>query len=81
MKFQKSNFKKEKQQFPFFSWIHLILQAWLTCFWRRAKIHGLHPDIVDERLQFWINHGTQSPTSHDAVEGNLWIRTFLFQVN
>ncbi|RWR94100.1 coiled-coil domain-containing protein SCD2 [Cinnamomum micranthum f. kanehirae] len=46
----------------------LFKQAWLTCFWRRAKINGLHPDIVDERLQFWINHSTRSATSQDAVE-------------
>ncbi|KAF9623179.1 hypothetical protein IFM89_037760 [Coptis chinensis] len=47
----------------------LFKQAWLTYFWRRAKNHGLEQDIVDERLQFWINHGTRSPTSHDAVDG------------
>ncbi|XXG84128.1 hypothetical protein AAC387_Pa10g1718 [Persea americana] len=46
----------------------LFKQAWLTCFWRRAKINGLYPDIVDERLQFWINHSTRSPTSQDSVE-------------
>ncbi|KAL0005744.1 hypothetical protein SO802_013305 [Lithocarpus litseifolius] len=46
----------------------LFRQAWLTYFWRRAKIHGLEPDIADERLQFWINHQTKSPTSHDAVD-------------
>ncbi|KAL4637325.1 hypothetical protein ACB092_03G069500 [Castanea dentata] len=46
----------------------LFRQAWLTYFWRRAKIHGLEPDIADERLQFWINHQNKSPTSHDAVD-------------
>ncbi|CAL5400641.1 unnamed protein product [Camellia sinensis] len=46
----------------------LFKQAWLTYFWRRAKNHGLEPDIAEERLQFWINHGTQSPTSTDAVD-------------
>ncbi|XP_030960630.1 coiled-coil domain-containing protein SCD2-like [Quercus lobata] len=46
----------------------LFRQAWLTYFWRRAKIHGLEPDIADERLQFWINQQTKSPTSHDAVD-------------
>uniref|UniRef100_A0A5B7B988 Coiled-coil domain-containing protein SCD2 n=1 Tax=Davidia involucrata TaxID=16924 RepID=A0A5B7B988_DAVIN len=46
----------------------LFKQAWLTYFWRRAKNHGLEPDITEERLQFWINHGNRSPTSHDAVD-------------
>ncbi|KAF6165607.1 hypothetical protein GIB67_021877 [Kingdonia uniflora] len=46
----------------------LFKQAWLRYFWRRAKTHGLEPDIVDERLQLWINLSTQSPTSHDAVD-------------
>ncbi|KAL8200160.1 hypothetical protein R6Q57_011499 [Mikania cordata] len=44
----------------------LFKQAWLLYFWRRVKIHGLEPDIVNERLQFWINQG-HPPTSHDAV--------------
>ncbi|KAF6155669.1 hypothetical protein GIB67_007106 [Kingdonia uniflora] len=44
----------------------LFKQAWLTYFKRRAKTHGLEPDIVDERLQFWINLSSRSPTSHDA---------------
>lgn len=69
---------KGKKNSSLFSWIHLILQAWLTCFWRRAKINGLYPDIVDERLQFWINHSTRSPTSQDSVEGNLLIHSFPF---
>ncbi|PIA44595.1 hypothetical protein AQUCO_01700296v1 [Aquilegia coerulea] len=43
-------------------------QAWLKYFWRRAKNHGLERDIVEERLQFWINHGTRPSTSHDAVD-------------
>ncbi|KAF3454382.1 hypothetical protein FNV43_RR04829 [Rhamnella rubrinervis] len=46
----------------------IFKQAWLTYFWRRAKSHGLEPDIADERLQFWINHNTKSATSHDAVD-------------
>ncbi|KAH7846614.1 hypothetical protein Vadar_016066 [Vaccinium darrowii] len=46
----------------------LFKQAWLTYFWRRAKNHGLEPDIAGERLQFLINHATQSPTSSDAVD-------------
>lgn len=47
------------------------MQAWLLYFWRRVKIHGLEPDIVDERLQFWINQG-YPPTSHDAVNGTIY---------
>ncbi|XP_004289339.1 PREDICTED: uncharacterized protein LOC101312871 [Fragaria vesca subsp. vesca] len=43
-------------------------QAWLTYFWRRAKNHGLEADIVDDRLQFWMNRNTNPPTSHDAVD-------------
>ncbi|KAE8010108.1 hypothetical protein FH972_006501 [Carpinus fangiana] len=46
----------------------LFKQAWLTYFWRRAKDHGLETDIAEERLQFWINHNSKSPTSHDAVD-------------
>ncbi|GJT87299.1 coiled-coil domain-containing protein SCD2-like protein isoform X2 [Tanacetum coccineum] len=46
----------------------LFKQAWLIYFWRRVKNHGLEPDIVDERLQFWINQGDHPPTSHDAVD-------------
>ncbi|KAF9681658.1 hypothetical protein SADUNF_Sadunf05G0024900 [Salix dunnii] len=44
------------------------MQAWLTYFWRRAKNHGLEPDIAEERLQFWINHSSRSSSSHDAVD-------------
>ncbi|KAK4282847.1 hypothetical protein QN277_014174 [Acacia crassicarpa] len=40
-------------------------QAWLTYIWRRAKNHGIEPDIADERLQYWIDHKANS--SHDAV--------------
>ncbi|XP_011032546.1 PREDICTED: uncharacterized protein LOC105131319 [Populus euphratica] len=43
-------------------------QAWLTYFWRRAKNHGLEPDIAEERLQFWTNHSSRSSSSHDAVD-------------
>ncbi|XP_048226065.1 coiled-coil domain-containing protein SCD2 isoform X2 [Ricinus communis] len=43
-------------------------QAWLTYFWRRAKNHGIEPDLAEERLQFWINHANRSTTSHDAVD-------------
>ncbi|KAK9293338.1 hypothetical protein L1049_021330 [Liquidambar formosana] len=46
----------------------LFKQAWLTYFWRRAKNHGLEEDVADERLQFWINHSSRSPISHDAVD-------------
>uniref|UniRef100_A0A5B7B984 Putative coiled-coil domain-containing protein SCD2 n=1 Tax=Davidia involucrata TaxID=16924 RepID=A0A5B7B984_DAVIN len=46
----------------------LFKQAWLTYFWRRAKTHGVEEDIAEERLQFWISHSGQSPTSHDAVD-------------
>ncbi|XP_008455538.2 coiled-coil domain-containing protein SCD2 isoform X1 [Cucumis melo] len=42
-------------------------QAWLTYFWKRAKLDELEPDIADERLEFWINHNNKS-TSHDAVD-------------
>lgn len=46
-----------------------IEQAWLTYFWRRAQVNGIEEDIAKERLQFWINRSTHSPTSHDAVDG------------
>ncbi|XP_024021989.1 coiled-coil domain-containing protein SCD2 [Morus notabilis] len=46
----------------------LFKQAWLTYFWRRAKNHGLEPDVSEERLEFWVNHNTKPPTSHDAVD-------------
>lgn len=49
--------------------IHRV-QAWLTYFWRRAKVHGVEEDIAEERLQFWISRSGQTPTSHDAVDGN-----------
>jgi len=43
-------------------------EAWLTYFWRRAKVHGVEEDIAEERLQFWVNRSGQQPTSHDAVD-------------
>ncbi|KAJ0013851.1 hypothetical protein Pint_20631 [Pistacia integerrima] len=43
-------------------------QAWLTYFWRRAKNHGVEPDIADDRLQFWIEHSNCYSSSHDAVD-------------
>ncbi|KAK6930751.1 hypothetical protein RJ641_002544 [Dillenia turbinata] len=49
----------------------LFKEAWLTYFWRRAKVHGIEEDIATERLQFWIGRSGQAPTSHDAVDGSL----------
>ncbi|KAL6497196.1 scaffold protein Scd2 [Orobanche gracilis] len=46
----------------------LFKEAWLTYFWRRAKMHGVDEDIAEERLQVWISRSGQSPTSHDAVD-------------
>ncbi|CAN6469252.1 unnamed protein product [Victoria cruziana] len=46
----------------------LFKQAWLIYFWRRAKVHGLEKDIADDRLQYWIDQNSQSPTLHDAVD-------------
>ncbi|KAK9073598.1 hypothetical protein SSX86_007922 [Deinandra increscens subsp. villosa] len=43
-------------------------EAWLTYFWRRAKVHGVEEDIAEDRLHFWINRSATSPTSHDAVD-------------
>uniref|UniRef100_A0A0D3CMP8 Coiled-coil domain-containing protein SCD2 n=1 Tax=Brassica oleracea var. oleracea TaxID=109376 RepID=A0A0D3CMP8_BRAOL len=43
-------------------------QAWLSYFWRRAKNHDIESDLADERLQYWINQGTRSATSQDAVD-------------
>ncbi|XP_012439051.1 coiled-coil domain-containing protein SCD2 isoform X1 [Gossypium raimondii] len=46
----------------------LFKEAWLTYFWRRAKVYGVEDDIAEERLEFWISHSGQTPTSHDAVD-------------
>ncbi|TYG90924.1 hypothetical protein ES288_A12G221800v1 [Gossypium darwinii] len=46
----------------------LFKEAWLTYFWRRAKVYGVEDDIAEERLEFWISHIGQTPTSHDAVD-------------
>ncbi|XP_050223961.1 coiled-coil domain-containing protein SCD2 [Mercurialis annua] len=46
----------------------IFKEAWLTYFWRRAKMHGVEEDIAEERLQFWISRSGQPPTSHDAVD-------------
>ncbi|XP_017638361.1 coiled-coil domain-containing protein SCD2-like [Gossypium arboreum] len=46
----------------------LFKEAWLTYFWRRAKVHGIEEDIAEDRLQFWISRSGQTPTSHDAVD-------------
>ncbi|TKY61434.1 Coiled-coil domain-containing protein SCD2 [Spatholobus suberectus] len=43
-------------------------QAWLTYLWRRAKTRQIEPDIATERLQYWINHNSKTPTSQDAVD-------------
>ncbi|KAI3737462.1 hypothetical protein L2E82_27465 [Cichorium intybus] len=43
-------------------------EAWLTYFWRRAKVHGVEEDIAEDRLHFWISRSSTSPTSHDAVD-------------
>ncbi|CAN8260401.1 unnamed protein product [Cochlearia groenlandica] len=43
-------------------------QAWLSYFWGRAKKHDIESDLADERLQYWINQGTRSATSQDAVD-------------
>ncbi|KAL8456829.1 hypothetical protein ACS0TY_034076 [Phlomoides rotata] len=46
----------------------LFKEAWLTYFWRRAKVHGVEEDIADDRLQLWISRSGQTPTSQDAVD-------------
>ncbi|XP_019243983.1 PREDICTED: coiled-coil domain-containing protein SCD2-like isoform X2 [Nicotiana attenuata] len=46
----------------------LFKEAWLTYFWRRAKVHCVEEDIAEERLQFWISRSGQTPTTHDAVD-------------
>ncbi|CAL9219643.1 unnamed protein product [Arabidopsis halleri] len=43
-------------------------QAWLSYFWRRVKNHDIESDLADERFQYWINQGTRSATSQDAVD-------------
>lgn len=54
----------------YFNFYTVYVQAWLIYFWRRAKTHGVEEDIAEDRLQFWISRSGQSPTSHDAVDGN-----------
>ncbi|OIW19929.1 hypothetical protein TanjilG_30843 [Lupinus angustifolius] len=51
----------------------LFKEAWLIYFWRRALFHGVEEDIAEERLQFWIARNGQRPTSHDAVDGELFL--------
>ncbi|PSR84613.1 Coiled-coil domain-containing protein [Actinidia chinensis var. chinensis] len=46
----------------------LFKEAWLTYFWRRAKVHGIEEEIAKKRVQFWINRSGHSPSSHDAVD-------------
>lgn len=55
-----------------------MTQAWLAYFWRRAKNHGIETDLADERLQYWINQGTRSATSQDAVDGTLFTHYLTF---
>lgn len=55
----------------------MFMQAWLIYFWRRAKNHGVEPDIADDRLQFWIEHSNCYSSSHDAIEGALSLSLFL----
>lgn len=55
-------------------------QAWLMYFWRRARNHGVEPDIADERVHFWINHSAQASNSHDAVDGILFFPVSLWKV-
>lgn len=53
--------------------LYLLPQAWLTYYWRRAKVYGVEEDIAEERLQFWISRSGHSPTSHNAVDGKLFV--------
>ncbi|EPS59084.1 hypothetical protein M569_15727, partial [Genlisea aurea] len=46
----------------------LFKEAWLTYFWRRAKVHGVEEDVAEDRLQLWVGRSGQTPTSHDAVD-------------
>ncbi|KAG5520532.1 hypothetical protein RHGRI_033196 [Rhododendron griersonianum] len=46
----------------------LFKEAWLTYFWRRAKVHGIEEEIAKERLQFWISRSGHSPSTHDSVD-------------
>lgn len=36
-------------------------------------MHGVEEDIAEDRLQYWISRGGQTPTSHDAVDGKLFL--------
>ena len=56
------------------------MQAWLTYFWRRAKVHGVEEDIAEDRLHFWISRSATSPTSHDAVDGKYSSSCFIIVV-
>ena len=58
------------------SLLHHCVQAWLTYFWRRAKVHGVEEDIAEDRLHFWISRSSTSPTSHDAVDGKYFFYHF-----
>ncbi|CAN0915899.1 Coiled-coil domain-containing protein SCD2 [Linum grandiflorum] len=46
----------------------LFKEAWLTYYWRRAKVHRVEEDIAEERLQVWISRSGKAPTSQDAVD-------------
>ncbi|XP_047323361.1 coiled-coil domain-containing protein SCD2 [Impatiens glandulifera] len=46
----------------------LFKEAWLTYFWKRAKLHGIEEETADKRLKFWISRSAHSPSSHDAVD-------------
>ncbi|XP_060213552.1 coiled-coil domain-containing protein SCD2 [Lycium barbarum] len=46
----------------------LFKEAWLTYFWRRAKVHGIQEEKANKMLQFWSSRSGHAPTSHDAVD-------------
>lgn len=56
--------------------LYLFVKAWLTYFWSRAKVQAIEEDIANKRLQFWISRSGQSPTSHDAVDGNYFLTIY-----
>ncbi|TYH31288.1 hypothetical protein ES288_A01G161600v1, partial [Gossypium darwinii] len=57
----------------------LFKEAWLTYFWRRAKSHGIEEDTAKDRLKFWISRSVHSPSSHDAVDGNIYCSINFFK--
>ncbi|XP_047337275.1 coiled-coil domain-containing protein SCD2-like [Impatiens glandulifera] len=60
-------FELTQEESEDFTFKRFLLQSWLLYFWKRAKNHGLEQDIADDRIQFWIDHNNESPTSNDAV--------------